>query len=159
MKFTKMQGIGNDFILVEPGATELDWSGTAIAMCDRRFGIGADGLILVLPSEKADVRMRIFNSDGSEAEMCGNGIRCIARYALNRKLVKPRVGAISVESIPGIRKVSLSYDGGELTGIKVGMGQPEFAPGEIPVKLTPGTAVPVQDYPLVIGRNKLSLSF
>ena len=80
MNFTKMQGAGNDFILVEAGDLSRNWSQTAIAMCDRHFGVGGDGLLLVLASNVADFRMRMFNPDGSEAEACGNGLRCLARY-------------------------------------------------------------------------------
>ena len=83
MNFTKMQATGNDFVLVEADE-ERDWPQLARAMCHRHFGVGADGLILVLPSTKADLGMRMFNPDGSEAEACGNGLRCLARYATDR---------------------------------------------------------------------------
>jgi diaminopimelate epimerase len=79
MNFTKLQGAGNDFVLIEARGTELDWSRLARTMCDRHFGVGADGLLLLLPSDKADVGMRVFNSDGSEAEACGNGMRCLVK--------------------------------------------------------------------------------
>ena len=82
MKLTKMHGLGNDFILfADPKGTEKDYTDLAIRLCDRRTGIGADGLAILVPSETCDVRMRIINSDGSEAEMCGNAIRCFAKYA------------------------------------------------------------------------------
>ena len=83
MKFTKMQGAGNDFILIDTSDTGRDWAPMALAMCDRHFGIGADGLLLVMPSDTADARMRIFNADGSEAEACGNGLRCLVRYLVD----------------------------------------------------------------------------
>ena len=79
MNFTKMQGAGNDFILIEAGGINCDWPQLAIAMCDRHFGVGGDGLLLLLPSALADFRMCIFNPDGSEAEACGNGLRCLAK--------------------------------------------------------------------------------
>ena len=89
MKFTKMQGIGNDYIYVNGFAeTVADPARLAWRISDRHFGVGSDGLILILPSQKADVRMRMFNADGSEAEMCGNGIRCVAKYAFDHGLSK-----------------------------------------------------------------------
>lgn len=91
MRFTKVQGLGNDFILVnglEEELKDLDFSGLAVEMCNRHFGVGADGLVLLLPSDRADIYMRIFNSDGSEAEMCGNAIRCVAKYLYERGLVR-----------------------------------------------------------------------
>ena len=84
MKFTKMHGAGNDYVVIDARGIEADWHGLARDMCHRRFGVGSDGLLLVLPSDCADVRMRMFNPDGSEAEMCGNGIRCLVKFALER---------------------------------------------------------------------------
>src|SRR4030042_4546117 len=92
MNFVKMQATGNDFILIEPRRMKRDWSALAKAMCHRRFGVGADGILLILRSKKADFYMRMFNPDGSEAEACGNGRRCAARYAIPNGLVdKPEV--------------------------------------------------------------------
>ncbi|MCJ7491385.1 MAG: diaminopimelate epimerase, partial [Dehalococcoidia bacterium] len=84
MHFAKMHGTGNDFVLIEAKGDEHDWPRLAVAMCDRHFGVGADGILLVLPSDRAAVRMRVLNPDGSEPEMCGNGIRCLAKYAVER---------------------------------------------------------------------------
>lgn len=88
MKFTKMHGAGNDYVVIDARGLDADWHTLARDMCHRRFGVGADGLLLVLPSDCADVRMRMFNPDGSEAEMCGNAIRCVARYACDNGLVE-----------------------------------------------------------------------
>src|SRR3954451_11096109 len=104
MQFTKMHGLGNDFVLVDLlggslGFQEADWAPLAIEVCDRHFGIGADGLILLLPSADADLRMRIFNPDGSEAEMCGNGIRCVGRFYKDR--YQPASSEISVDTGAG----------------------------------------------------------
>ena len=161
MKFTKMQGAGNDFIMIEAVGLERDWLQTAKAMCDRRFGIGADGLILVLPSNVADVRMRIFNSDGSEAETCGNGLRCLARYAVSKGLAKPGAREISIETIPGVRKIRLAYEGKNLAKIQVGMGQPKFAAQDIPAKVGEHQLdiIPIQDYPVLVDGRRLELSF
>jgi diaminopimelate epimerase len=90
MKFTKMHGIGNDYVFVDCFHERVtNPAKVAIAISDRHFGVGSDGLILICPSKKADARMRIFNADGSEAEMCGNGIRCVAKYVYEHKLAKP----------------------------------------------------------------------
>ena len=126
-----MQGAGNDFILVEAGNLSRNWSQTAIAMCDRHFGVGGDGLLLVLPSNVADFEMRMFNPDGSEAEACGNGLRCLARYVLDRGLVKTQ--EILVETMSGIRIVKLYKVMGKVTKIQVSMGEPKFGAKDIPV--------------------------
>lgn len=159
MKFTKAQGTGNDFILVETDHLDQDWASQAKAMCERRFGIGADGLILVFHSDKADIGMCIFNSDGSEAEMCGNGIRCLARYAVERGLVMAGTKQISVDTRAGIRHIKLEYESGKLAQIQVDMGKPGLKPDEIPVKLKSLDITPVQDHALTIAGKKLSLSF
>jgi len=87
MQFRKMHGTGNDFVVLDGRRVEVDWASLAVPMNDRHFGIGGDGIIVALPSSKADLRMRMFNPDGSEAEMCGNGIRCLAKYAVECGLV------------------------------------------------------------------------
>ena len=107
MKFTKLQGTGNDFILVETSDEQRDWSKLALAMCDRHFGIGSDGLLLLLPSQNADFRMRMFDPDGSEAEACGNGIRCLARYVYDNEMIHNSADQISVETIVGVRQLRL----------------------------------------------------
>ena len=164
MNFTKMQGAGNDFVLLKPDNANLDWPQMAHSMCNRRFGIGADGIILALPSKEADLRMRIFNPDGSEAETCGNGLRCLAKYAVLNKMIKQGARQITIETIPGIRKIKLDYKGTEIAQIQVGIGIPKFKAKEIPLKAEAGTApqldiTPILDYPLTIDGNSLSLSF
>jgi diaminopimelate epimerase len=163
-KFVKMQGAGNDFVMLQPIETDLEWSQLAVKMCDRRFGIGADGIILALPSKVADVRMRIFNPDGSEAETCGNGLRCLAKYAVLNKMVKPGATEIAIETIPGVRIIKLGYHNSELSEIRVGIGVPKFAAGDIPIKAESGKAelldiTPIQDYPLKVDSQRLLLSF
>lgn len=124
MNFTKMHGLGNDFIVVAgeqalpDNATEL-----AIQLCNRFFGIGADGLVYILPSEKADFRMRIMNSDGSEAEQCGNAIRCVAKYVYDNGLTKQN--EITIETLgAGVQKVQLTVEGGKVQTVRVDMGEP-----------------------------------
>ena len=137
MDFTKLEGAGNDFVLVETSDTHRDWSRLAIATCNRHFGIGADGLLLLMPSETADVRMCMFNPDGSEAEACGNGLRCLVKYVISRKLLGDG-GAqefLFIETKDGIRKAIVSQSAGKEINIQVSMGAPKFKAGEIPVAI------------------------
>jgi diaminopimelate epimerase len=132
LEFVKAHGIGNDFIILDGlhnSFSEFDLSSLAVCLCERHFGIGADGLILVLPSECADYRMRIINSDGSEAEMCGNGIRCFANYLYTRGLAG---NFISVETLAGIKDVQVSKSQDQLL-FTVNMGAPILEAVDIPV--------------------------
>jgi len=132
MKVTKLHGLGNDFIVFfdENGKTK-DYTDMAIKWCNRNTGIGADGLVIVVPSDVADVRMRIINSDGSEAEMCGNGVRCFAKYAYDRGLIKTKQFAI--ETLAGIIKPEVIVENGKVTQVKVDMGKPVFKSTDIPI--------------------------
>jgi diaminopimelate epimerase len=164
MDFIKMQGAGNDFVMLKPEIVDLEWSQLAQSMCNRRFGIGADGLILALPSKIADLRMRIFNPDGSEAETCGNGLRCLGKYAVINKLVNPGARQISIETIPGVRKIKLGYNRSEISQIQVGIGVPRFSVRDIPLRVESGKSKkfdmnPILDYPLIVDDTSLSLSF
>jgi len=163
MNFTKMQGAGNDFILIEPAKQEQDWSQVAQTMCDRHFGIGADGLLLLLPSEVAHFQMREFNPDGSEAEACGNGLRCLAKYILDREMISNSIQKMLVETVAGVREVRLHRGGNGLTVIQVSLGKPEFRAKEIPVAIEPDKEVSVDikllDYPITIRDRELLLSF
>jgi len=138
MKFTKLQGTGNDFILVETSDEQRDWSKMALAMCERHFGIGSDGLLLLMPSGKADFRMHMFDPDGSEAEACGNGIRCLARYVYDNGMIKAGADRISVETIVGVRHLKLNKENGRLISIQAGMGKPVFQEKEIPASIEEG---------------------
>ena len=138
MRFTKMQGAGNDFVLVESNDIQRDWSPVALAMCDRHYGVGADGILVLLPSDRADFQMRIFDADGSEAEACGNGIRCVTRYVFERGLVGIEAEQVLVETLAGIRTVKLDKKGNRLDRILTNMGKPGFHAGEVPVAIKPG---------------------
>ena len=138
MNFTKMQGAGNDFVIIESSDMKRNWSPLAVAVCDRHFGIGADSLILIMPSDKADFRMRIFDADGSEAEACGNGIRCLARYVFDRGQISPETGRILIETMAGTREIKIGKKGGKIIKIQAGMGKPGFAAGDIPVAVGSG---------------------
>jgi diaminopimelate epimerase len=132
MKFTKMHGIGNDYVYVN-GFTETvaDPAHLATAVSDRHFGVGADGLILILPSDKADVKMRMFNADGSEAEMCGNGIRCVAKYAHEHHLSSNN--PTTVETASGVLSLQLHLRGDRVAEVTVNMGRPILKLPKIPV--------------------------
>jgi diaminopimelate epimerase len=138
MKFTKMQGVGNDFVVIETSNGRRNWSKTAVAMCDRHYGIGADGLLLLMPSKVADFRMRIFNADGSEANACGNGIRCLVKYFVDNGLAKPRARKVSVETLVGVREAEFYKANDRVAKVKIGMGQPKFSKKDIPVIIRAG---------------------
>lgn len=132
MKFTKMHGIGNDYIYVNGFAeTVTDPARLAREVSDRHFGIGADGLILILPSETADVQMRMFNADGSEAEMCGNGIRCVAKYAFDHGL--SRNNPMKVQTARGVLSLALQIPKGKVSQVTVNTGEPILTLADIPV--------------------------
>jgi len=162
MKFTKVQGSGNDFVLLEGRQAQQDWSQLAIAMCDRHFGIGADGLLLVLPSKVADFKMRVIDPDGTEAEACGNGLRCLAKYVLEKGLISSATHQMLVETIAGIRKVKLEGTGSRVANIKVSMGEPKFGASDIPVVIEPGKDIvdikKMLGYPVTIDNTNLLLN-
>lgn len=132
MKFTKMHGIGNDYVYVNGFEEKIaDPSAVARKVSDRHFGIGSDGLILILPSEKADVRMRMFNIDGSEGEMCGNGIRCVAKYAYDHGLT--RNNPMRVETGRGVLSLDLRTNAQDrVEQVTVNMGEPILDPAKVP---------------------------
>lgn len=130
--FSKWHGLGNDFVIVNGFKEKIaNYPEMAIQVCDRHVGVGADGLVVVLPSTIADFEMRIFNSDGSEAEMCGNVTRCIARYVYENGLTDKT--KITLETKAGIIKPELIFSDGVLSTIKVDMGEPRLTRGEIPM--------------------------
>jgi len=135
MRFTKMHGLGNDYVYVDGFAEAVaDPAATAVAVSDRHFGVGADGLILILPSDAADVRMRMFNADGSEGEMCGNGIRCVAKYAHDHGLSP--ANPMRVETAAGVKTIDLDLGpDGKVRAATVDMGEPVLDPAQIPVKV------------------------
>ncbi len=146
MRFTKMHGAGNDYIYVDCFRHPLppDPAGLSRAISDRHFGVGSDGLILICPSDKADARMRMFNADGSEAEMCGNGIRCVAKYIYDHGLV--RKPTLSIETGRGVLTLDLEVAGGMVHQVRVDMGEPILEAERIPTTLSgsPPTNAPFQ---------------
>ncbi len=134
LRFVKYHGLGNDFVLVDGMSAQVVLrAGDAIRLCDRHFGIGADGLILALPSDQADCRMQLINSDGSEGEMCGNGLRCLARFAWEQGLV--RKTEMTVETLAGIKRPRLHLADGEISEVSVQMGRPRWLARDVPTAL------------------------
>ena len=132
MKFTKMEGCGNDYIYVNGFENKIDNPGElAVKISDRHFGIGSDGLILINPSDKADFRMDMYNADGSVGEMCGNGIRCVAKYVYDFGMTNKE--EITVETLAGIKTLHLTVEDGKVRSVRVNMGTPVLTAGEIPV--------------------------
>ena len=132
MKFTKMHGIGNDYVYVNCLTQKVeDPSRLARLISDRHFGVGSDGLVLILPSESADFKMRMFNSDGSEAEMCGNAIRCVGKYVYDNGLSSKT--NLKVETLAGIKVLEMTVKDGKVELVKVDMGEPVLKPVDIPV--------------------------
>ncbi len=150
MKFTKMHGLGNDYIYVNGFDENVsDPSSLSVKISDRHFGIGGDGLILILPSKVADFRMRMFNADGSEGTMCGNGIRCVGKYVYDKGLTTKT--EITIETLAGIRKLTLYPRNNKIEKVRVWMGLPKFSDqDEI-------SDLPAKDYPVSV--NVLGKSF
>ena len=154
LKFTKMHGIGNDYIYFNCFETEIDDpESLAIKLSDRHFGIGGDGIVLILPSEGADAKMRIFNMDGSEAMMCGNAIRCVAKYIYDNKIVEK--DQLSIDTLSGIKTLDLTISNGLVESVKANMGKAELTPELIPVNL-PGERV--VDYPINVKGSEYNIT-
>ncbi|MSQ25902.1 MAG: diaminopimelate epimerase [Dehalococcoidia bacterium] len=147
MDFVKMHGTGNDFVLLDARTLQQDWPALAIKMCHRHFGVGADGILLIAPSKRADYLMRMFNPDGSESEMCGNGIRCFAKYVMDGGLLPAKRTQMTVETLAGIQQVAATLgEDGLVQRVRVGMGAPRFTPKDIPVAAN--GAARIVDHPL-----------
>ncbi len=132
IKFTKMQGLGNDYVYIDAINQNIEnMSSLAKFVSDRHFGIGSDGLILICKSDIADFKMRMFNSDGSEAEMCGNGIRCVGKFVYDKGLTSKTI--LTIETLAGIKTLKLNTKEGKVETVKVDMGEPILEPEKIPV--------------------------
>ena len=132
IKFTKMQGLGNDYVYIDAINQNIEnMSSLAKFVSDRHFGIGSDGLILICKSDIADFKMRMFNSDGSEAEMCGNGIRCVGKFVYDKGLTDKKT--LTIETLAGIKTLKLNTKEGKVETVKVDMGEPILDPEKIPV--------------------------
>jgi diaminopimelate epimerase len=154
MKFLKMHGTGNDFVLVDDRQPRsLDWPELSKRVCDRHFGVGADGVLLVRGSTRADFRMVMYNPDGSEAEMCGNGIRCFAKYLFDAGELKSTT--VTIETGAGIKPLELIVEAGTARRVVVNMGAPSFDPRGIPVKVA---GPEMRNYPLEVAGRELLLN-
>lgn len=132
MKFTKMEGLGNDYVYINCFEEEVvDPKQLAIDISDRHFGIGSDGLVLIMPSDVADFRMRMFNADGSESEMCGNAVRCIGKYVYDYGLTDKEI--VHLETLAGIKVLDMTIEESKVTTVKVDMGEPILESSSIPV--------------------------
>lgn len=147
LNFTKMHGCGNCYLYFNCFEQQIDDpAALAVRLSDPHFGVGSDGVILICPSDKADARMRMFNADGSEGKMCGNGIRCVGKYLYEHGLVGART-EITVDTLSGVKTLRLTVEDGAVTGVRVNMGAPILAPAEIPAAFDESPAVRV---PLII---------
>jgi diaminopimelate epimerase len=156
MDFAKLHGTGNDFVVVDARTVDRDWVALARAICDRHFGVGADGLILAAASQTADVRMRIFNADGSEAEMSGNGMRCLVKFAVDDGIVEPRKDSFDVETGAGVLRVHVTSSAGRVTDVRESMGPPRLDPREIPIAIE--APAPLRNIPLAIDGRMLAIT-
>lgn len=141
MEFVKVQGLGNDFVIINALEENgfLNYFALAQKLCNRKFGIGADGLILILPSQTADIKMRIINSDGSEAEMCGNGIRCFAKYVYEQGIISKT--KMAVETLAGVIVPEIIFENNKVVSVRVDMGEPLLERSQIPMLGKPGRVI------------------
>ena len=154
MEFTKMQGLGNDYVYVNCFKEKVENpSEMAVKVSNRHFGIGSDGLILIKPSEVADFEMEMYNADGSRGEMCGNGIRCVAKYVYDYGLTDKT--SISVETLGGIKYLDLTVEHGKVTLVKVDMGTPILKPELIPIVAKGETVI---DEPIMVGGKEYHMT-
>lgn len=154
MKFTKMQGIGNDYVYVNCfQETVKNPEKVAIKVSDRHFGIGSDGLILIRPSDRADFEMEMYNADGSRGAMCGNGIRCVAKYVYDYGLTDKTT--ITVNTGSGVKTLELTVEQGKVSRVRVNMGAPQLEPEKIPMKAEGSQVV---DYPVAVGGKEYRIT-
>jgi diaminopimelate epimerase len=160
MHFTKMHGAGNDYVYVDCFAETLPTDPAELArrISDRRFGVGGDGLILICPTDRADAEMRMFNADGSYSEMCGNGIRCVAKYVYDHAIC--RSNPLRIESAGRIFTLELNLEHGSVASVRVDMGEPILTPSQIPTNLRSpsGPDQPVVDQPITVGDRTFAVT-
>ncbi len=156
MRFTKMHGAGNDYLYVDGRVQERNWPALSAAMSDRHTGVGSDGLIVLMPSDAAELRMAMFNADGSEGKMCGNGIRCLVAFAMDRGVVPKDRERVHVETLSGMRWVEPVWDNGRFGAAVVGMGEPILNAEDVPVVASGHETV--LDYPLRVDGQDFRIS-
>ena len=150
-----MHGAGNDFVVVDGRKLKRDWSKMAITLLDRHWGIGADSLIILLPSKKADFGMRTWDTDGSESETCGNGLRCVARYILEKGIIPADTEEVTIETLLTINRVKLEREGGKVVSFRANMGQPRLTADQIPVNVKAGKGVAEEVNGMITYKEKI----
>jgi len=159
VEFTKLHGAGNDYIAIDGRGIDRDWGALSKAMSALAFGVGSDGIVLVQDSDIAQIRMRVYNPDGSEAEMSGNGIRLFSKFVVDRKFVLPEDNGLIVETGGGVRVVWPTMQDDKMVAAKVAMGEPTFIPAEIPVELAAiGDLEILKDFPIRAGGYDLKIT-
>ena len=159
VEFTKLHGAGNDYIAIDGRGIDRDWGALSKAMSALAFGVGSDGIVLVQDSDVAQIRMRVYNPDGSEAEMSGNGIRLFSKFVVDRKFVLPEDNGLTVETGGGVRVVWPTMQDDKMVAAKVAMGEPTFIPAEIPVELAAiGDLEILKDFPIRAGGYDLKIT-
>ena len=159
VEFTKLHGAGNDYIAIDGRGIDRDWGALSKAMSTLAFGVGSDGIVLVQDSDIAQIRMRVYNPDGSEAEMSGNGIRLFSKFVVDRKFVLPEDNGLTVETGGGVRVVWPTMQDDKMVAAKVAMGEPTFIPAEIPVELAAIGALEIlKDFPIRAGGYDLKIT-
>lgn len=154
MKFTKMQGIGNDYVYVDCTKTPVsNPEGIARLVSDRHFGIGSDGLVLIKSSSRADFMMDMYNSDGSQAKMCGNAIRCVGKFVYDNKLISDTT--VTIDTLSGIKTLNLFTENGKVASVRVDMGAPILTPADIPVLLDGKSVI---NYKITIGAKDYAIT-
>jgi len=156
IQFTKMHGAGNDYVFIDGRNSTLNWSSLAISISDRHFGVGADGLIVAFDSKDADIRMQMYNLDGSEGMMCGNGIRCFVAFGVNIGVLNRDSASFSVETATGILEVTPIWENDQMVAASVNMGLPKFLSSEVPFILKGYQSL--EDYDLEIEDQHFAVS-
>ena len=159
LPFAKLHGAGNDYIAIDGRDESRDWGELSRVMSAPHFGAGSDGIVVVLPSDRAQVRMRIFNPDGSEAEMSGNGVRLFSKFVIDRNIAVPGTGGLRVDTMAGVRTIEPTMDGGVMVAGRVAMGAPLLAPADIPVDAAAtGNVDRVINLPVDLGRRSIEVT-
>ena len=159
VEFAKLHGAGNDYIAIDGRGIDRDWGALSKEMSLLAFGVGSDGIVLVQDSEVAQIRMRVYNPDGSEAEMSGNGIRLFSKFVIDRKIALPPEDGMTVETGGGVRTVWPTMEGDKMIAAKVAMGVPTFVPSEIPVDTTQiGDLDIIKNFPIQAGDRELEVT-
>ena len=159
LSFAKLHGAGNDYIAIDGRGINRDWGALSVAMSELHFGAGSDGIVVVFDSELAQIRMRIFNPDGSEAEMSGNGVRLFSKFVIDREIAVPAKDGLRVETMAGVRTIVPTMENGRMMSARVAMGIPNLRAADIPVDASvTGDISPVIDLPITAGGRSFEVS-